>query len=255
MAGRKRGSIEKRPSAAPAAAGSRDPAEPIGPARVSSTVEALALSVGHDINNPLAALMANLALVVEVLRDEHRDADARTTEALALLGEVRLAAERINAVVQRLRATALPTLPPPSAPGPILSMADPTAEASPRRVRVLVVDDDVLVGQALKRSLREYDVVVLGDARGALVRVAAGERFDVIFCDLMMPDMTGMDLYEEVLRAAPDQAERMIFLTGGATTTRARDFVATVPNPVLDKPFDVKKLREIIRVRMGARAK
>ncbi len=108
-----------------------------------------------------------------------------------------------------------------------------------------------MVGNALKRSLRDYDVVALDDARGALARFVAGERFDVIFCDLMMPEMTGMDLHEEVLRVAQDQAERMVFMTGGAITTRARDFVAASPNPVLDKPFDVKVLREMIRARAG----
>lgn len=65
----------------------------------------------------------------------------------------------------------------------------------------------------------------------------------------MMPVMTGMDLHEEILSVAPDQAERMVFMTGGAVTPRARDFVATVPNPVLDKPFDMKALREMIRRR------
>jgi CheY-like chemotaxis protein len=74
-------------------------------------------------------------------------------------------------------------------------------------------------------------------------------RVDVLFCDLMMPEMTGMDLHAEIVRVAPDQAERMVFLTGGAVTTRARDFVAAVPNPVIDKPFDVKRLREIVRSR------
>jgi len=87
-------------------------------------------------------------------------------------------------------------------------------------------------------------------AKGALERVTAGERFDVIFCDLMMPEMTGMDLHEEIQRVAPNQVERMVFMTGGAVTTRARDFVATVPNPVIDKPFDTKMLREMIRARV-----
>jgi CheY-like chemotaxis protein len=116
-------------------------------------------------------------------------------------------------------------------------------------LRVLVVDDDAMVGIALRRSLRDYDVVLLDNAKGALEKVTAGERFDVIFCDLMMPEMTGMDLHAEIQRVAPNQVERMVFMTGGAVTKRARDFVATVPNPVIDKPFDTKMLREMIRAR------
>jgi CheY-like chemotaxis protein len=91
--------------------------------------------------------------------------------------------------------------------------------------------------------------VVASDARDALASIERGERFDVIVCDLMMPDMTGMDLYDVLLEVAPGQVERMIFLSGGAVTTRAMDFAATVPNLLLEKPFDVQRLRDIIRSR------
>lgn len=46
--------------------------------------------------------------------------------------------------------------------------------------------------------------------------------FDVILCDLMMPDTTGMDLHHELVRIAPDQVDRMVFMTGGAFTAKAR---------------------------------
>ena len=217
----------------------------------SNSVEALALSVGHAINNPLAALLTSLALAVEMLRDQDGALHLRTNEALGLLKNTRQAAERIQTVVQHLRASALPTQAPPPAPEPTFSGAEPVTDASRRKVRVLVVDDDAMVGGALRRGLRDYDVVLLDNAKGALGRIVAGERFDVFFCDLMMPEMTGMELHEEILRVAPEQAERMVFLTGGAVTTRARDFVATVPNPVLDKPFNMNVLRDMIRARIG----
>ena len=75
-------------------------------------------------------------------------------------------------------------------------------EASRRKVRILVVDDDVAVGSSLRRSLRDYDVVLLDGADGALARVAAGARFDVILCDLMMPVMNGWSLYSELQKDA-----------------------------------------------------
>ena len=239
--------VQRLPSADLASPPPDDGGAPVEVAPVSSP-GALALSIGHDINNPLAALLTNLDLAVDLLRDEGQDPRART-EALGLLGEVRQAAERIQAVVRRLRGTTLPTRPPLPLQEVAPSQVEPAADASPPRVRILVVDDDVLVGRALQRSLRDYDVVTLGRAEEALARVATGERFDVIFCDLMMPEMTGMDLHAEILKIAPDQAERMVFITGGAVTTRARDFVATVANPVLDKPFDLKALHEILRRR------
>lgn len=171
----------------------------------------------------------------------------------AISRAVWLAAERIHVVVQGLRATrpAEAAEARPRAERQTFSEAEPVTEASRRKVRVLVVDDDVAVGSGLRRSLRDYDVVLLDNAKGALARLVAGEQFDVIFCDLMMPEMTGMDLHEAVVGLAPDQAKRMVFMTGGAVTTRAQDFVATVPNVLLDKPFDMKVLRELVRKTIG----
>jgi PAS domain S-box-containing protein len=118
--------------------------------------------------------------------------------------------------------------------------------ALPRR-RVLVVDDERLVGEAIARALSEdNDVDVVTEAEEALARVARGERYDVILCDLMMPVMTGMDLYAEIVRVAPKLAGRLVFMTGGAFTARARAFLESVVNPCLEKPLDTSKLRSII---------
>jgi len=117
--------------------------------------------------------------------------------------------------------------------------------AQPRKV--LVIDDDPLVGRALSRALSETDdVEVVADAEHALARLGGGEGYDVILCDLMMPGMTGMDLYAEVLRRAPKLAVRFVFMTGGAFTPRARAFVETIVNPCLEKPIDMRRLRSII---------
>ena len=74
----------------------------------------------------------------------------------------------------------------------------------------------------MRRVLRsEHEVVVLTGAQER-DRIARGERFDVILCDLMMPVMTGMDLHAALMALAPDQAERMVLLTGGVFTPTAR---------------------------------
>ena len=80
------------------------------------------------------------------------------------------------------------------------------------------------------------------------------EPYDVILCDLMMPVMTGMDLYAELAATRPALAARMIFMTGGTFTARARDFLAAVPNPAIDKPFDLSALSALLRARVGHRA-
>jgi CheY-like chemotaxis protein len=111
---------------------------------------------------------------------------------------------------------------------------------------VLVLDDDPLVARALRRLLEPpHRVEELSGGRDALERLGAGARWDVVFCDLMMPDMTGMDWHAEVARAFPDLAPRVVFVTGGAFTEAARDFLRRVPNPRLEKPFEPAEVRRL----------
>lgn len=121
-------------------------------------------------------------------------------------------------------------------------------EDEARRARILVVDDEAMICSLVSRALgKQHDVVTLTDAREALDLLKKGERFDLIFCDLMMPDMTGMELYAEVDMLSPVTASRMVFLTGGAFTPRAREFLESVENRRLDKPFEVITLRTLVR--------
>jgi CheY-like chemotaxis protein/two-component sensor histidine kinase len=125
----------------------------------------------------------------------------------------------------------------------------PPVESRPsgQRSRLLVVDDDHAVAAAIGRMLaRDHDVTVVHRAIDALALIQRGERFDVILSDLMMPEMTGADLHAALLALAPEQAAAMVFVTGGAFTPSARSFLASVPNPVLEKPFDLKALRQIL---------
>jgi CheY-like chemotaxis protein len=134
-----------------------------------------------------------------------------------------------------------PQRPRPSLPIPVRT----------RRGRVLVVDDEPMIATAIGRTLSfEHEVVVSSDAADALERILSGERFDVVLCDLMMPQMTGMDLHAALTENAPDQAERMVFLSGGAFTTAARAFLDEVPNERLEKPFDTRQLSALVNERI-----
>jgi PAS domain S-box-containing protein len=127
-----------------------------------------------------------------------------------------------------------------------------TSNRPQRRGRVLVVDDEPTINSAITRTLSaEHDVVAETRAADALARLRAGERFDVIFCDLMMPQVTGMDLHRQLQAELPEQAGRMIFLTGGAYTTAARRFLEEVPNLRIEKPFDTRMLRAIVNDRVA----
>ncbi|HEU5058636.1 MAG TPA: response regulator [Kofleriaceae bacterium] len=129
------------------------------------------------------------------------------------------------------------------------------ASTAPAAGRVLVVDDESMIGLAIHRMLSaHYDVTVVTRARDALDRIHGGARFDVILCDLLMPEMTGMDLHDELVLAAPDQAEAMIFVTGGAFTPRAREFLAEMASRCIEKPFDTAALRTVVADRIRRRA-
>jgi PAS domain S-box-containing protein len=129
-----------------------------------------------------------------------------------------------------------------AADAPALASPADDAPAAPRR-RVLVVEDEPSVGAAVRRLLvGSHDVELTSDARGALRRLQGGEAFDVILCDLMMPELTGMDLHAALAATHPALADRVVFVSGGAFTPRARQFLERFPDRRLDKPFDLPRL-------------
>ncbi len=135
---------------------------------------------------------------------------------------------------------------------PATGAAPPRAEAPrPRpegaRARVLVVDDEQLIGSTIRRLLSAHEVVALTDPREAMARLTGPEHFDLVLCDLMMPGLSGMELYDAVAAARPEVARRMVFMSGGAVTERARAFLDRVENPQLAKPFAPQELRDAVR--------
>ena len=125
------------------------------------------------------------------------------------------------------------------------------SEASPPELpalrpsgRILLVDDEIAVGRSLAMLLApENEVIAVTRAQEALERIDSGELFDAILCDLMMPDINGIELYE---RVSADARRRMIFMTGGAFTPKARQFLAKLDRPYLEKPFSENDLRKAI---------
>jgi signal transduction histidine kinase/CheY-like chemotaxis protein len=121
-----------------------------------------------------------------------------------------------------------------------------------KRGRVLVVDDEVKLGAVIQKELStRHEVEFLTSGKDALARLRGGARFDLILCDLLMPSMSGIALYQELQALAPDQARRMVFLTGGAFSHTAESFLHEVGNVYLEKPFDLDRLHAVVHEVIG----
>ena len=144
------------------------------------------------------------------------------------------------------------TLPRAESASAVSSVPRPSNPPPGERARIFVVDDEPMVVRMLLRTLSaDYDVS--GTTRGAelLERLERGERFGAVLCDLMMPELTGMDVYAAVAARFPDQAPRMVFITGGAFTSRARQFVEERHIHVLEKPFSTESVLLALRRVLG----
>jgi PAS domain S-box-containing protein len=140
----------------------------------------------------------------------------------------------------------------PAAEAAIVPAVVPAVEPR-RRTRVLIIDDEPSICTLVQRALESlHEVVTVTRAPEALERIARDEAYDLILCDLMMPEMTGEALHAEVARRWPELASKMIFLTGDAFTESARAFLTSVPNTRVDKPIDICALRALVAERIGA---
>ena len=113
------------------------------------------------------------------------------------------------------------------------------------RARVLVVDDEPRIGRTIRQALTRHDVTVTASAREAL-ELCKRQTFDCIVSDLMMAEMSGMDLYEALARELAGLERRVVFITGGTVTERSREFVGRVSNACLEKPFELATLEEAV---------
>jgi PAS domain S-box-containing protein len=124
------------------------------------------------------------------------------------------------------------------------------AAVSRARGRVLVVDDESVVAHTLKVLLQgEHDLVVAQSGAEALELLRKDPEagsYDAILCDLMMPGMTGMELFEVLRREHPTLARRVVFMTGGVSMLRVSEFLESVPNAKFEKPFDIAELRRTL---------
>lgn len=142
---------------------------------------------------------------------------------------------------------------PATVSAPTQKTKTPTLRTAKARRRILAIDDEALLIKAYRRMLIGYhDVETTLGAREALRIFGEDREFDVVLCDLQMPDMSGSELYSVVKQRWPELAERFIFITGGAFSSEARRFLEESMVACIPKPFHVRDLLELIEARSVA---
>ena len=136
-------------------------------------------------------------------------------------------------------------LPAETSPPTERSVVRPSTPPKGPSLRVLVVDDEPMVGRAIQRMLKDHEAIVAEGGKLGLALAREG-TFDLVLCDLMMPEVSGMDLYEALAASRPEVAERIVFITGGAHTESARAFLEGVPNRKLNKPIELEAMRNVV---------
>jgi len=139
---------------------------------------------------------------------------------------------------------------PPAPKGSVLPANRPTPKQKQEhlpRARLLVIDDELNIGRSFERSLPEHDVTVVNSGREGIKLLDEGKQFDLIFCDIMMPDLTGRDVYEHISAHHQGMLDKIVFMTGGAFTEKASEFAGSVNAQRIDKPFEWSTIRTVLR--------
>ncbi len=137
---------------------------------------------------------------------------------------------------------------------PLASLELGPKSSAPERARILAVDDDPVIRRVLARALREYDVVT-GDGVQAMRYLQAGERYDLILCDVEMPMVSGIDIYRSLRELDAEQARRVVFVTAGPSNGRDAELLNLTSRRVIRKPFSMSQLMALVREELGAESR
>jgi signal transduction histidine kinase/ActR/RegA family two-component response regulator len=169
----------------------------------------------------------------------------------SLGGEIIVDSQPGEGATFRVRIPATASVPPLRTPLP-----DVTPSRIFSRRRILAVDDEALLLKAYRRMLSEaHELVTALGGHEALSLLEKDTRFDVVLCDLQMPEMSGMELHTAVVERYPALADRFVFVTGGAFSGDARRFLEESVPAVIQKPFNVDDLLMLVDTIASGRGK
>jgi PAS domain S-box-containing protein len=110
---------------------------------------------------------------------------------------------------------------------------------STSRKRVLIIDDEPLLRDALTRLLGgDHEITTASSGVEGLAKIST-TTFDAIVCDVMMPGMNGQEVHRRIAAVHPGLERRIVFITGGTFSPELDEFLATTPNRLLAKPFQL----------------
>ena len=113
--------------------------------------------------------------------------------------------------------------------------------------RVLVIDDEQLLGQTIQLGLEDtMDVELETSGARGLARLLSDDGFALVLCDLSLPDLSGIQIYARVAGERPELKKRFVVMTGGAVSTESRDFLESYEGPLLNKPFTLTEVENLV---------
>lgn len=118
-------------------------------------------------------------------------------------------------------------------------------------LEVLVIDDEIIIGRVIERLLGQRAEVTTLTSGSAARKAVAGQKYDLIFCDVHLPDSSGAELYRRLAADDWNPQKRMIFLTGGFFDEKERKFFDDLDNPLVFKPFGVEELEDAVAAVIG----
>lgn len=103
-----------------------------------------------------------------------------------------------------------------------------------------------MIAKSIRRAFPNADVVAAHTGAQAIALLQGGSEFQLILCDLMMPDMTGKSVYAAIQQRCDRTAQRIVFMTGGSFLAELNDFLRAIPNRCLKKPFAIDELKKLL---------